>query len=73
MFIQYRSLCMESSDADDLICPPPPLISKVSMSIGMSTKPAKVNEQFIAIYSIFNIYVREIQWENVLCIHSQYK
>lgn len=34
---------MESSDADELICPPPPVISKVSMSIGKSNKPTKVN------------------------------
>lgn len=38
--IQYnRSLCMESSDADDLICPPPPVISKLSMSFGKQQAP----------------------------------
>ncbi|XP_031623004.1 PEST proteolytic signal-containing nuclear protein-like [Contarinia nasturtii] len=31
----------KSRDADELICPPPPVISKVSMSIGKSNIPAK--------------------------------
>lgn len=30
---------MESSDADDLVCPPPPVISKMSMSFGKPQPP----------------------------------
>lgn len=30
---------MESSDADDLVCPPPPVISKVSMGFGKPQAP----------------------------------
>lgn len=30
---------MESSDADELVCPPPPVISKVAISFGKPQAP----------------------------------
>lgn len=36
-----------AANTEELVCPPPPIISKVSLSIGKPNRPAKVKDIFI--------------------------